>query len=104
MPIRTILLMMFCAGTASAQQCTTGVILQRSYWSAGGAPFYNQVAVYVGDIESQGKDSWKAFDVYLLIGNGRRPFPTANGSLSPSSFNKFVSSRPHMQGLTLKPL
>jgi hypothetical protein len=64
---------------------------QYTYQTVRTPPFNGQLAFYAPDIKSSGKTVKLPVTIHILIGNGRRPFPTDDGTMDPKEFERYKS-------------
>ena len=65
------------------------VLKQYTYQTVRTPPFNGQLAFYAPDIKSSGKTVKLPVTIHILIGNGRRPFPTDDGTMEPKEFEGY---------------
>ena len=76
-------------GGASAPPPIT--LKQYTYQTVRTPPFNGQLAFYAADIVSSGKEVRLPVTVQILLGNGKRPFATDDGTMKPQEFAGYVS-------------
>jgi hypothetical protein len=64
---------------------------QYTYQTVRTPPFNGLLAFYAPDIQSSGKTVKLPVTIHILIGNGKRPFPTDDGTMKPQEFAKYLS-------------
>jgi hypothetical protein len=64
---------------------------QYTYQTVRTPPFNGQLAFYAPDIVSSGKEIRLPLVVQILIGNGKRPFATDDGTMKPQEFNGYLA-------------
>lgn len=62
---------------------------QYTYQTVKTPPFNGLLAFYAPDIKSSGKTVEVPVTVNILIGNGRRPFATDEGTMDPKEFERY---------------
>jgi hypothetical protein len=76
-------------GQAAAPSPIT--LKQYTYQTVRTPPFNGQLAFYAADIQSSGKAVKLPVTIHILIGNGKRPFPTDEGTMKPQEFAAYKS-------------
>ena len=62
---------------------------QYTYQTVKTPPFNGLLAFYAPDIKSSGKTVELPVTIQVLIGNGRRPFATDDGTMEPKEFERY---------------
>lgn len=77
------------AVTPQAQSGIAVTLQPSTYQTVKTSPFNGQLAFYAPDLKASSGSMQLPVTVYILVGNGRRPFAVDAGSMRPQDFEAF---------------